>query len=454
MKGCSIILRSSVVKNRMKRIALTILLFVICSNTALAQSGALAPRDDSRDPRRESFDLVWSTVKARHFDPAFGGVDWDAVRRQYEPRVAAVKSDGELHDLLRQMLGELRQSHFYIMPPEIYGDETSKGPAIGGVGIDLRAIDGAAVVTRVAAGSSAARAGLRPGFVITQVDETRIAEASAKALERLKGREGSPEMTRHIPAGVALSRIHGKPGTSVRLQYLDDRDQPHDVTLVREPLPGEVAPAFGDLPAMPVDFEMKRLAGGVGYIRFNGFAAPVMAKIRAAVRELSDAAGIIIDLRGNGGGLAQMPPGIAGLLEQRQTSLGVMRMRAGHLNFAVFPQSNSYNGPVAILTDFVSMSASEVLAAGMQENGRAVIVGERTRGATLPAHVKKLPTGALFMFAVADYQTPKGVRIEGRGVAPDIEIKHNRAALLSGRDAQLDAAVEAVIKRSGQRRER
>ncbi len=436
----------------------SILIVVACAALSLQVFAQEAAKSfdkvtaEAPDIRQESFDIVWRTVKERRFDPTFGGVDWDAVRRQYEPRVAAVKSDQELHDLLRQMLGTLRQSHFYIMPPEVYGDETSKGPAIGGVGIDLRAIDGAAVVTRVTEGSAAARAGLRPGFVITRVDETRIAEAVAKGMERLKGQDAAPEMTRHLPAFVALGRIQGKPGASVRLQYLDDRDQPRDVTLTREPLPGEMAPAIGDLPAMPVEFEMKRLVGGVGYIRFNGFAAPVMTKIRTALRELGDAAGIIIDIRGNGGGLANMPPGIAGLLEQRQTSLGVMRMRSGHINFAVFPQANSYNGPVAILTDFVSMSASEILAAGMQENGRAVIVGERTRGATLPAQFKKLPTGAFFMFAIADYQTPKGVRIEGRGVTPDVEVKHTRASLLAGRDAQLEAAIAELQK--GRRRER
>jgi carboxyl-terminal processing protease len=88
----------------------------------------------------------------------------------------------------------------------------------------------------------------------------------------------------------------------------------------------------------------------------------------------------------------------------------------------------------------------------MQELGRAVVVGERTAGAALPSIFQKLPTGALFQYAVADFRTPKGTLIEGRGVAPDIEVRLTRRALLKGRDPQLDAAIEQINKQSTQRK--
>ena len=65
-------------------------------------------------------------------------------------------------------------------------------------------------------------------------------------------------------------------------------------------------------------------------------------------------------------------------------------------------------------------------------------------GAALPSIFQKLPTGALFQFAIADFKTPKGVLIEGRGVIPDLEIRWNRKALLSGHDSQLDAAIKLL----------
>src|SRR6476659_717919 len=135
-----------------------------------------------------------------------------------------------------------------------------------------------------------------------------------------------------------------------------------------------------------------------------------------------------------------MAPGIAGVLGEKATSLGTMTMRAGYTRFFVNPQPNPYLGPVVILTDGGSASTSEIFAGGLQELERAVVVGERTAGAALPSFFQKLPTGALFQYAIGDFKTPKGMLIEGRGVAPDIEVKLTRRALLEGRDPQLDAA--------------
>lgn len=143
-----------------------------------------------------------------------------------------------------------------------------------------------------------------------------------------------------------------------------------------------------------------------------------------------------------------MAPGIAGVLKKEQSSLGTMHMRSGYQNFAVFPQENPYLGPVVILTDGGSASTSEIFAGGMQEIGRAVVVGERTAGAALPSIFQKLPTGALFQYAIADFKTPKGTLIEGRGVAPNVEVKLTRRSLLDGRDIQLDAAIEQIQKQS------
>ncbi|MEO6391875.1 MAG: S41 family peptidase, partial [Pyrinomonadaceae bacterium] len=78
------------------------------------------------------------------------------------------------------------------------------------------------------------------------------------------------------------------------------------------------------------------------------------------------------------------------------------------------------------------------------ETKRALVVGERTAGAALPSVFEKLPTGAVFQYAVGDFKTPSGVLIEGRGVIPDKPVQLTRESLLAGKDAQLDAAVLQV----------
>ncbi len=398
----------------------------------------------STEVRQETFDIVWRTVKEKHFDPTLGGLDWDKVREQYAPRAAAAKSDTEFYDVLRQMLGELHQSHFNIMPPEAIAEDDSREPKGGAIGIDLRIVEGQPTITRVEPGSKAASAGLRPGFIIKKVDD-----AAADQIVALFAKSNESQAIRTLRITRAfLGRINGAPETTVRLAYLDEHDQPREATVARERLKGEMSQRLGNFPPQYTEFEAKRLAGGIGYIRFNVFVIILTDRIKGAIRGMSDAPGIIIDLRGNPGGVGGMAPGIAGVLGEEATSLGTMTMRSGYNRFFVNPQPNPYLGPVVILTDGSSGSTSEIFAGGLQELGRAVVVGERTVGAALPSYFQKLPTGALFQFAIADFKTPKGMLIEGRGVAPDVEVKMNRRALLDGHDPQLDAAIEEIMKRA------
>jgi carboxyl-terminal processing protease len=408
-----------------------------------------APSVENRDDiRRQTFEIVWRTVKEKHFDPAMGGVDWDKARETYAPRAAAVKSDREFYLVLQEMLGQLRQSHFNIIPPESDSPEDLDKPSGGGIGVDLRLVGGAAMITRVEPDSVAARAGLRPGFLIKQVDDRPVEEilaAFAKSAERAETKY--IRMTRSV-----LAATSGDPGAPVKIVYLDDKDQTREATLTRESLKGELSPRLGHFPPLYTEFETKRIAGAsgapgyIGYIRFNTFTAPVIEKLKTAITGFGDADGMIFDLRGNPGGIGGIATTIAGRICDKPGSLGIMKMRSGELRFAFFPQENLYTGPVAVLIDGMSASTSEVFSGGIQELGRAVIVGERSAGAALPSFFQKLPTGALFQFAIADFRTPKGVLIEGRGVIPDVEARYDRASLLAGRDSQLEAAVEQIRK--------
>jgi C-terminal processing protease CtpA/Prc len=123
------------------------------STTAIVSN--VAPTS-AAELRREAFEKVWRTVKEKHFDPSFGGVDWDRVRERYAPRLSEIKTDRELYELLQQMLDELKQSHFSIIAPEAVIEDEGGGPSGGGVGVDLRIISGRAVVTRVEPDSAAA----------------------------------------------------------------------------------------------------------------------------------------------------------------------------------------------------------------------------------------------------------------------------------------------------------
>jgi carboxyl-terminal processing protease len=154
--------------------------------------------------------------------------------------------------------------------------------------------------------------------------------------------------------------------------------------------------------------------------------------------------GVVIDLRGNPGGVGAMVMGFAGYFVDSTQSLGTMRTRQVSLNFVINPRALRFNGKVAILVDPMSASTSEIFATGMQRIGRARVFGERSAAAALPALMERLPSGDVFVHAVADFTDPSGKRVEGAGVVPDVVVPLRITDLAQGRDAPLDAALRWI----------
>lgn len=379
-------------------------------------------RASSPQLRRKTFEVVWRTVQEKYFDPNFGGLDWDKVRERYAPQVETVKTDDEFYDLLNKMLSEFHISHLGVASPEAIESDYSKPRA--SVGIDLRILDGLIVITRITPNSPAARAGLRPGFVVRKINDTLLDEQKLDA---------------------AIDVLGGEPQTKIRLTYLNAEDREHEATLERELLQQDTD-RYKDI-SLDAEFESKRLPNGIGYIRFSQFITSLNKKIRAAILSMSDAPGIIIDLRGNGGGDDEVGIKLANLLFAKRTVLMITKTREGDDDYyQARPEKRTYSGPVVILQDERSGSASEQFAAGMQESGRAFVIGIKSQGDDMDADLKKLPTGAYLVYAYGQPRTPKGVVIEGRGVIPNLEISLTRAELLKGNDSQLDAAIEYIRK--------
>lgn len=418
---------------------------VLCA-TARAQqpSPQISPQRSrsSDEVRRETFDLVWRRVREKHFDPRLNGVDWDAVRRRYEPRLALISSDDELHRLLNEMLGELKQSHFVVFPPSAYAGEEGEGAreARAEAGLEVQMVEGLPVITRIEAWSAAREAGLRTGLVVSRID----GEPLEDLLRRIALRREREVKERSLLMRAVRSRLRGRAGTTVRLSYRDDRGMEREALVERRLPPGCVV-RQGEMPVYFAHVESRRLQGGAGYLRFNLFLLPLIGPIGEAVEALRDAPAMILDLRGNAGGEIAVTTAVARHFSTRQTTLGTTRLREGELRRIVYANPRAYRGPLIILVDEGTASAAETFAAALQEQGRATVVGRPTSGAALPSVFERLPTGARLQYAIGEYRTPKGALLEGRGVRPDVEVEITREGLAAGRDAILERAASLVV---------
>lgn len=398
----------------------------------------------------ETFDAAWTIVRDSHFDPHLNGVDWDAVRTELRPRAAQAATAGELRGVLRDMLGRLGQSHFAIIPSGADSSKAQAPDASGDPGFDVRLVGRDMLVTSVDPAGGAAAAGVRPGWQLTAIEAVSV----PRLLDGLA--TGMPERLRNVEAWRAIeTRLRGAEGSKVALSFVDGAGRPVDVSVERRPETG--APVtVGNLPTMHVrvESEKKTTARGrtAGVIRFNVWMPAVDGLFQRAVDEFRTSDAIVIDLRGNPGGLAAMLMGISGHFLAERKPLGVMKTRDSELRFTANPRLVSaagqpvqtFGGPVAILVDAMSGSASECFTGGMQSLGRARVFGQPSMGQALPALFDRLPNGDILIHAYGDFVTADGTRLEGRGVVPDEAVPITREDLLAGRDATLEAALAWV----------
>lgn len=428
----------------MRRVSVLVSLVVLLAVIGLAspEAGPFAAEEQI-----ETFEIVWTTIRDTYFDPAFGGLDWTEVYDRYRSLILDAEDTEEFYWLLNLMIFELDRSHGAVIPP---GDEGLFLPGVyasGSAGIDLRRLDDDVTVVSVQPGSPADVAGLRPGFLIESIDHVPVRKIIEGALEH-----STPPFNERGQAqtvdNALLGRVYGTAGTTVTLTYQDEHGEAHTVQLIREAR-GRISTRIQGMPPAYLEFESRWLSEDIGYVRFNTFHIDVVPDFARAIESMRDAHGVIIDLRGNPGGYLDALLEVAGHVLADSTVLLTLVTHNETTEMVAVPAAHTYLGPLVLLIDVRCTSGSEMLSASLQALGRAVVVGEDTSGSVTGANMLSLPCGALLMYPFVQTLSADGKDPEGAGVTPDIATRLDRAELLQGIDAQLQAAWEHLVALDG-----
>jgi Periplasmic protease len=446
---------------------------IIATVTGTAASSPALPPEEQR--RYDTFIKVWSTIRDNYFDKTFSNLDWNAIKGEYEPRVKAAKTDAELYRLLNEMLGRLNRSHLSVIPPEVYqalrdarkaarekeratntdkhsldagaADADDDEDALDsiddtspfGIGVDLSLVNDRFMITRMDANSAAEHAGLKRGYIIEKVSGVSLQEMLNRILI-YNSSIHSTSVKQFVPSYVVSSMLNGERDSYVTVSYLDENDQPKEAKIRREPLKEKTIIVAANFPPQTLSFESASLDEKTGYIRFNVFAIPVIERFCQAIGELRSKDGLILDLRGNTGGVLAAIPTLAGMLTPVSMDIGTSIYRTRSEPLTAPSKAKNFKGRIVILVDNRTASAAEMFALALRDNGRALIVGQHTSGEALPSLAVKLPTGAMLFYPFANYRSAGGTFIEGAGIEPDRPVPLDRKALFTGKDVQLEAA--------------
>ncbi|MDO8541102.1 MAG: S41 family peptidase [Opitutaceae bacterium] len=351
------------------------------------------------------FNSAWDLVNRKHYDPKYQGIDWEGAAATYASRAAAAPDDGALYAVINDMVGLLHDSHTHALTRAQAEERRTRVRAR--TGFNMARIDSKWIVTEVVEGTPAAEAGVKRGWIVV-------------------ARNGEP-------LGERID-FRFKEGEEVQWEFLDE----HDKRIVLSPRAKKLSTAARQIE--------RPLEGGFIYLRFDEFDGLDRRWLSGRLKAHRDAPGVVIDLRFNPGGDTFSLGTAVGEFFDHAVPCGTFITRGGMKGVQNSWQIGSarYRGQVVVLVDGGTGSAAEIFAAVLQDHGRATIIGRRTAGAVLASWFYRLPDGGELQLSRLDYIAPKGRRIEGKGVEPDIVVPRTLDDMRTGRDRDLEEAMRVL----------
>lgn len=319
----------------------------------------------------------------------------EVMERTKMSYVEEVSDKKLIESALNGMLSSLDPHSGYLDAESFnYMSEQTKGK-FGGLGIEVTMENGLVKVVSPIDDTPAAKAGMKAGDYITNIDEETVVG---------------------MTLNEAVSKLRGKIGTKVKLSVRRANSKPLEFTITRQ-----------EIKIQSVKSEIKEDA--ISYIRISSFTEDIDKAITEAIEKAkkqlkNNFLGIVIDVRNNPGGLLDQAVAVSDLfLEQGEIVSTRSRNEADTVKFMANEGDIAKDLPVVVMINEGSASASEILAGALQDHHRAIILGEKSFGKGSVQTVIPLRDYGAMRITTARYYTPSGRSIQAKGIEPDIVVK-------------------------------
>ncbi len=352
------------------------------------------------------YEEAWNVINQEYVDGQFNGQNWGQWRYRFQGKL---KDPQDAYVAIGTMVASLNDEYTRFLRPRDMSEQTmSIDSKLYGVGIQISKRDNKLMVLATIDGTPADKAGLLPKDVITFIDTYETAGMSVEdAADRIRGERGTY---------VTLTIKRNQQQLKKRIQ----RDEIKLKSVFTKPMKDP----------------------RIGYVRLSSFISEAMlGEMDDVMRKVQDKQALIVDLRGNYGGLLTNAVEIADMFLDSGDIVSIVNRDKDRRVYDAHPGA-IFRRPMVVLIDGGSASASEILSGALKDNKRATLIGSQSFGKGLVQKINNLSNGAGINITISKYLTPNGTDINKKGIEPDIKVSFTEQDFYSMRDPQLDRATQ------------
>lgn len=355
------------------------------------------------------FDKSWQTIKNEYYDPTFNHQHWSRWKNHYQGKI---KTADDAKVAIDTMLASLDDPYSRFLTKEEFSEQnTSITSKFSGIGVNIVNDSGKIKIISVIEDTPAQFADIKAGDIILSIDGKKVSGLSLAEVSNL---------------------VKGPINTFVNMDILRNQNVLNK-KIIRKEIKIKTVKSSTDK--------------NIGYIQISTFiSTSTPNEFLEALENTQKAKGLIVDLRGNTGGLLTNAVFIANLFIEKGKLVSIVGRNGYRYDVMAQDTNLKIDKPIILLVNGASASASEILSGAMKDYHKAKILGTKTFGKGMVQKIIPMPNQTGLNLTIAKYLTPKGKDINRKGITPDIEVKFTQKDINAKKDIQLETAKNILNK--------